>query len=340
MAATPVPTQNALLHFEAFGPDEAHGALVLTDPETGASRLLTGPDERIFRYTRFDFSSVARQVAYIAPDPEGRLAIYVVNINGENRRRVSQEGVEAQVALSWSADGEEIAFIRDGGPGSVVERMRGRAHAIHVATGDEHLMFPDLDEGQGCVQWSSTGLVALGVIAEVDDQDDFEIDILVLEPGARKLIARIATKGSTCSMAWSPDGRRMAYIEDSVGRLYVLDTRSGETVAVTYMTRVWDAGWALDGNRIVMSIDMAPGSALFVAHIDGTGVRNVGVGPGFEVSGTWSPDGTRIAFLVVSPEDFLNLTEIGIADLESGDSYLLTEDDIGQGAPRWIAWAE
>src|SRR4051812_29692640 len=167
-----------------------------------------------------------------------------------------------------------------------------------------------------------------GMLAAVAEQR-----VVTLNPdgsGQRTLWTPPAGTGEIESVAWSPDGNRIALAVG--GRIAVLDVGSGRVAAVTSPAngvRDVDPGWALDGSRVGFR-RIAPGGqwATTVAP-DGSDLRRVLLPAGLAafawapsltqwalvvpplllVSGldlplatgvvgapAWSPDGTRIAF--------------------------------------------
>jgi hypothetical protein len=120
------------------------------------------------------------------------------------------------------------------------------------------------------------------------------------------------------SMAWSPDGRRLATIApDGTLRIDTVGRASGSALLQVTATRTFKTGvrgavntamaWSPDGTRIGfigLREDERWTSDLYVVSADGTGLRrlhatapgNVGEQHG-PASLAWSPDGARLAFL-------------------------------------------
>ena len=93
---------------------------------------------------------------------------------------------------------------------------------------------------------------------------------------------------------WSPDGRRIAFVNRRDGRaLYVMNAdRSGLRI-VARVQRFATPAWSPDGRRIVFQ-GSGDGN-VYVVNADGSGQRTLarrGSGP------AWSPDGRRIAFAI------------------------------------------
>jgi Tol biopolymer transport system component len=87
--------------------------------------------------------------------------------------------------------------------------------------------------------------------------------------------------------SWSPDGRRLAYTDDTGLRVASLD---GQTPVRLSRPYIHDFEWSPDGSQIAVSVD----AAVLLVPVDGGEVRVV---PGGMDGGTltWAPDGTRLA---------------------------------------------
>ena len=95
------------------------------------------------------------------------------------------------------------------------------------------------------------------------------------------------------AVAWSPDGRDLAFIRD--GSLYTVPSRGG---AVTFVTRNADSPtWSSDGAEIIFVRNPDQSSrngTISAIRADGRGLRRL-------IAGKWfgpavSPDGSKIAF--------------------------------------------
>ena len=106
--------------------------------------------------------------------------------------------------------------------------------------------------------------------------------------------------------AWSPDGRRLAFVWQDVAkfpsRLTVADADGGRRRVVTAAKgtlsslELADPAWAPDGRRLAFSLNVRGTFAIFVVNTDGTGLRRLTRNLLNDVDPAWSPDGRTILF--------------------------------------------
>ena len=78
------------------------------------------------------------------------------------------------------------------------------------------------------------------------------------------------------------------------------------------VTTSFDFAWSPDGRTIAFT----GGSVLYTVHADGTGLRKLTHGPGWNVDPRWSPDGRRILF-------------VGFRDGPGADLFVMNADGSG-----------
>ncbi len=137
---------------------------------------------------------------------------------------------------------------------------------------------------------------------------------------------------SVSDFAWSPDGMDLAYV--ARGGLQVVDVATGAsreimscgTRATHYLCSL---SWAPDGSRIAVAHD----GMLELIDPEGGNRSTLVELPGIDQP-TWSPDGERIAFQVVSDERSLYVIDRDGSDLTDllGPA---PRDSIGYWSPAW-----
>ena len=117
----------------------------------------------------------------------------------------------------------------------------------------------------------------------------------------------------------APQGRIVFVL--GAGILHTASPDGGDLVAVTDFA-VDDPDWSRDGSKIAFGSDHAGNSHIFVVNADGTGLRQVTTGEGFEGYPAWAPDGET---LVVSSVN--GLDTVSVAD---GSMTRLTTNPYGR----------
>lgn len=141
---------------------------------------------------------------------------------------------------------------------------------------------------------------------------------------------RITTDGNGyAAPAISPDGRRIAYaaFTDGSWGIYLMDADgTNRSLLVHRSTFDGEPAWSPDGSQIAFrSLNDGPYGGygrIFVINVDGTGLRQVSpeetdpAAYSFDVSPSWSPDGSKIAYdrsgqIAIINADGTGLTLIG-----------------------------
>jgi hypothetical protein len=124
--------------------------------------------------------------------------------------------------------------------------------------------------------------------------------------------------------AWSPDGRRLAYVAPGAGGagdVFVADADGTHRGRITRTDRVGERSpsWSPDGRHLVVE----RGGRLVILRADGCGERRLGTG----LEPAWSPGGRRIAFT--------DGDNVYLVSTRGGRSRPVTSAAGAQTAPAW-----
>ena len=153
---------------------------------------------------------------------------------------------------------------------------------------------------------------------------------------------------TTCSPAWSPDGRRLVYVSllpsglDSDLLVMAADGSGVMNVTATVVIpqmSLFFPSWSPDGTRLLFLVECGEcefpdlDQSLYVMHVDGSGVTDLFAlaDPAFVGAGwapAWSPDGSRIVFI----SDY---GQVCVINADGTELACLTPEYGHANAPAW-----
>ena len=302
---------------------DADGANVVNLTNSPAPELYAG------------WSPDGRQIAFDASIADNEVAIFIMDADGRNRRRLTFGGLNS--APHWSPDGRRIAFMS-----SRTGRIR-----IHTMDTDGRNVTQITDHRRDfdfVPIWSPDG----HSIAFVSG-DTQSLGLYLVDPESREETLVIQSNAIIpLRPAWSSDGETLTYTEaEFTGRPFdtntVLMTIGVGGGAPSRLSTDVLADWGYpvmspDGKRVLTgarrNLDDFSGLRVFVMNIDGSGRRALQAkfAPEIGFLGlVWSPDGSQI--MASSVDIRQGRSGLYLIDISS-ETVSLWREDATQ--PDWV----
>jgi TolB protein len=296
---------------------------VINADESGQVNLTNNP---AFDGGQPAWSPDGARIAFVSRR-DGNDEIYVMGANGSNQVNLSNNPA-LDLSPAWSPDGTKIAFISDrDGPFQIYVMNAdgsGVARLTHDAASDVE------------ATWSPDGTKIAFVSGTAQGSQ-----IAVMNADGSEVVA-LTSASLDGEPAWSPDGSKIAF---SNGQLKVMNADgSGATI----LTSGWNPQWSPDGSRIAFHrvnhtnralCSQSPCTLSFhVINADGSGLLQLEHnltygGVSSDVGPTWSPDGSKVAF--VSTPTSGGIFDLFVANADGSGLFDLTPSS---GAGFYPAW--
>ncbi len=255
-------------------------------------------------------------------------AIWSIDGDGANMTRISR-GTGIATSPTWSADGSRVAFteLRDYGGVIIIQNLAtGSRQTVPTTTGAGMGLTPAISP-QGTelmFAWST----------------DRGTDIYRADVARMCCVLALTASGKLAdnmSPAYSPDGRRVAFMSTRPGRpqIYVMDQDGANQRALVPFDGT-DTGasfapdWSPDGERVAFHRDIAGGRQVMVYDFaSGRATAVTSVGRNEDPS--WAPDSRHLVFRSTRSAG----EQLWVLDLESGMTRQLTNVNGRARLPAW-----
>lgn len=227
---------------------------------------------RLFFQIEPAWSPDASQIAF-SSRRSGTLDLYVMNANGTGTRQLTS-GKSADSHPTWSSDGTQLAFARDGDI-YVLSADGSGARRISDSTVEEREP-----------AWSPDG-TWIAYVRRTPGTPARELWLMRSDGSERHAVT--AQNATVTTPAWSPDSTRIVFAtknEDGVYALFTigLDGKGLRSVVLTTTDNL-EPSWSPDGAKIAYFED----GAIFAVELGGGGVEKLTDNETNDSSPVWNP---------------------------------------------------
>jgi Tol biopolymer transport system component len=308
----------------AFASDDGHVFTVRADG-TDLRQLTDGPAHASYP----TWSPDGTRIAYHEWTPDGADALVVMDAGGGDRRTLA---TQAQVSRdcnsyfdrpAWAPDGSSLLFLtRDGCSGGfdlAIVAADGSSPATRLlAPGLNSLLGTWSPDGTRLAYLASEGTGNAGLyVADVTPAAALAGDVRgrLIAPDLGPDLPTVAFEDEFSAPRWSPDGTELAvaaipgggfYLVDADGIYIVEADGSGQRLLAE---RAGDPTWSPDGRQVAFHRTVDPSEYVndrpctvrtWIIDADGTHQRQLPeLGDGCGRPPQWSPDGTRLASVLI-----------------------------------------
>lgn len=150
-----------------------------------------------------------------------------------------------------------------------------------------------------------------------------------------KLYPLSGAGGMVSTPVWSPDGKRLAFVQlDRRGNsdIMILDLATGRARRLTDGNGInTEPTWNPNGTQIAFTSDREGGPQVFLMQDDGSNLRRLTAEGTYNASPAWSPNGAMVAYV----SRFEGKFDLFIYKLGEGKAYQITTGVSTSESPAW-----
>ncbi|MCD4690089.1 Tol-Pal system beta propeller repeat protein TolB [bacterium] len=276
-------------------------------------------DDIVFKLTG-EIGIAKTRIAFVS-GVTGSKEVYVMDYDGENRRRVTRQNAIA-IYPDWFPGAREIAY-------TVIIGSRQECRRTTVAgSGTRLTAFPGLN---AFASPSPSGDDMLMTLSKDGNPEIYRLRADGSDP--KRLTSGRSTESSPC---WSPDERRVAFVSDRAGapQIYVMSASGGTPRRVTlhgnYNT---SPDWSPKGDLIVYTSRISGVYQICTVDVKSGEVTRLTTGSGQKEDPSWARDGRHVVY---------SMKQGSKADLYMIDMYELEPVRLTSGAGDYLspAWSD
>jgi TolB protein len=237
-------------------------------------------------------AALGRAVTARAAETFPHLALYTINADGTNLRKLADAPDHALWGPAWSPDGQQIVVTY---VSLDLQQTQNQLYLLN-ADGTNPRQLTHNDRGNFFATWSHDSR-RLAYISQQGTQNETAEIYTINADGSdeRRLTNNTAWDyGAT----WSPDDRQIAFGSQlgATWQIWRMDADGSNQRPLPVSAHGNAPQWSPDGRFIVLKSDHEGNDNIYVITPDGSEQRNVTHDPSINTTPSWSPDSQKVVF--------------------------------------------
>jgi len=258
-------------HVIAYSSDiTGNPEIYLTDPDGKSKIKITSYEDRN-GYAAW--SPDGKKIAFYAYQDSVTWSIYIINIDGSDRTRLTFESNRWDNSPCWSPDSKKIAFAREYGDTLEIWTINPDGSGLN--------QIKQLEGG-------GPSFTADGRILFHSKYNDSEI--CIADINGENIIQLTDNDAEDWHPEISPDGKQIAFMSDRDGNyeIYIMDKNGTNQKRITdNEAGDWEPSWSPDGNKIAFTSDRDGDYDIYIMNIDGSSLKNITNNEAQDIQSSW-----------------------------------------------------